>query len=172
MAAHLYQWQGSGPWGGGRRPVRALRLTVWQHEPALVEVDDPTPGPGAVVVRIGGAGACHSDLHLMHEFPPGVVPFDVPFTLGHENAGWVESVGAGVTGLEVGQPVAVYGAWGCGQCSRCLQGMENYCENRRGVHPRGLRARVRRRDGTTAARAEPRATSSRSPIWIQWTPRR
>jgi propanol-preferring alcohol dehydrogenase len=110
--------------------VRALRLTAWQHEPELVEVDDPTPGPGAVVVRIGGAGACHSDLHLMHEFPPGVVPFDVPFTLGHENAGWVESLGAGVTGLEVGQPVAVYGAWGCGQCPRCLQGMENYCENR------------------------------------------
>ena len=47
-----------------------------------------------VVVRIGGAGACHSDLHLMHEFPPGLLPFDPPFTLGHENAGWVESVGA------------------------------------------------------------------------------
>ncbi len=81
-------------------------------------------------MRIGGAGACHSDLHLMHEFPPGLLPFDPPFTLGHENAGWVESLGAGVTGLEPGQPVAVYGAWGCGRCGRCLQGMENYCENR------------------------------------------
>ena len=110
--------------------MRALRLTAWQHDPELLEVADPEPGPGAVVVRIGGAGACHSDLHLMHDFPAGLLPFDPPFTLGHENAGWVESVGAGVTGLEPGQPVAVYGAWGCGHCSRCLQGMENYCENR------------------------------------------
>jgi propanol-preferring alcohol dehydrogenase len=66
----------------------------------------------------------------MHDFPPGLIPFDPPFTLGHENAGWVEALGAGVSGLEVGRPVAVYGAWGCGHCSRCLQGMENYCENR------------------------------------------
>jgi propanol-preferring alcohol dehydrogenase len=110
--------------------MRALRLTAWQHEPELREVDDPSPGPGEVLVRVGGAGACHSDLHLTHDFPAGLLPFDAPFTLGHENAGWVEAVGAGVTGLETGQPVAVYGAWGCGRCGRCLQGMDNYCENR------------------------------------------
>lgn len=110
--------------------MRALRLTAWQHDPDLVEVPDPTPGPGEVVVRIGGAGACHSDLHLLHEFPPGLLPFDAPFTLGHENAGWVEALGAGVDGLEIGAPVAVYGAWGCGACERCLRGMENYCERR------------------------------------------
>ena len=110
--------------------MRALQLTGWQQDPELVEVDDPTPAPGEVIVRIGGAGACHSDIHLMHEFPAGLLPFDPPFTLGHENAGWVESVGAGVTGLEIGTPVAVYGAWGCGFCSRCLAGWDNYCENR------------------------------------------
>jgi propanol-preferring alcohol dehydrogenase len=110
--------------------MRALRLTDWQHDPELLEVPDPEPGPGQVLVRIGGAGACHSDLHLLHDFPAGILPFDAPFTLGHENAGWVEAVGAGVTGLEHGQPVAVYGAWGCGFCGRCLQGMDNYCENR------------------------------------------
>jgi propanol-preferring alcohol dehydrogenase len=110
--------------------MQALRLTQWQHGAELVEVADPEPGPGEVLVRIGGAGACHSDLHFMYEFPPGLLPFDVPFTLGHENAGWVEAVGAGVVGLEIGTPVAVYGAWGCGHCSRCLVGAENYCENR------------------------------------------
>jgi propanol-preferring alcohol dehydrogenase len=110
--------------------MRALRLTAWQHEPELCEVPDPSPGPGQVLVRVGGAGACHSDLHLLHDFPPGLLPFDPPFTLGHENAGWVEAVGEGVSGLERGRPVAVYGAWGCGRCGRCLQGMENYCENR------------------------------------------
>ena len=110
--------------------MRALRLTAWQHDPELLEVDEPEPDPGGVVVRIGGAGACHSDLHFLHDFPDGLLPFDPPFTLGHENAGWIESIGADVTGLEAGQPVAVYGAWGCGSCSRCLQGMENYCERR------------------------------------------
>jgi propanol-preferring alcohol dehydrogenase len=109
--------------------MHALRLTQWKTEPSLVEVPDPSPGPGEVLVRVGGAGACHSDLHLMHDFEPGMLPFDPPFTLGHENAGWVEALGAGVKGLEVGQPVAVYGPWGCGRCARCAQGMENYCEH-------------------------------------------
>src|SRR5690606_32232660 len=85
--------------------------------------------PGEVLIKVGGAGACHSDVHLMDEFDAGVVPWNPPFTLGHENAGWVETLGAGVTGLEVGQPVAVYGPWGCGTCSRCLLGVETYCEN-------------------------------------------
>jgi alcohol dehydrogenase, propanol-preferring len=54
--------------------------------------------------------------------------WDLPFTLGHENAGWVDAVGPGVTGLEVGEPVLVYGPWGCGRCARCQIGAENYCE--------------------------------------------
>jgi len=108
--------------------MKALRLPAWKHEPELVEVPDPEPGPGQVVVRIGGAGACHSDLHLMDDFEAGAVAWGPPFTLGHENAGWVDAVGAGVEGLEVGEPVAVYGSWGCGRCRRCRLGMENYCE--------------------------------------------
>ncbi|MEV4541970.1 NAD(P)-dependent alcohol dehydrogenase [Micromonospora echinaurantiaca] len=109
--------------------MRALRLPGWKSEPELIEVDEPTPGPGQVVVKIGGAGACHSDLHLMHDFEAGAVPWNPPFTLGHENAGWVHALGAGVTGLEVGQSVAVYGPWGCGTCARCRVGVDPYCEN-------------------------------------------
>jgi alcohol dehydrogenase, propanol-preferring len=109
--------------------MKALRLINWKTDPELVEVPKPTPGPGEVIVRIGGAGACHSDLHVMHDFEPGVMPWKVPFTLGHENAGWVDSVGDGVTTVAEGDAVAVYGAWGCGTCSRCQQGFENYCEN-------------------------------------------
>ncbi|BCB92096.1 NAD(P)-dependent alcohol dehydrogenase [Phytohabitans suffuscus] len=109
--------------------MRALRLTQWKSEPELVEVPEPTPGPQQVVVRIGGAGACHSDLHLMGEFEPGTLPWNPPFTLGHENAGWVHALGEGVTHLRVGQPVAVYGAWGCGTCARCRVGVDPYCEN-------------------------------------------
>lgn len=108
--------------------MKALQLTQWQHDPELREVPEPDPGPGEVLVRVGGAGACHSDLHLLHDFPPGLMPWDPPFTLGHETAGWVEAVGPGVTGLEAGTPVAVYGPWGCGRCHRCRRGLENYCE--------------------------------------------
>lgn len=108
--------------------MKALQLTSFKQPGELVEVDQPEPGPGEVLVRIGGAGACHSDLHLMHAFEPGLMPWNPPFTLGHENAGWVEALGVGVSGLEVGEAVAVYGPWGCGRCRRCAQGMENYCE--------------------------------------------
>jgi propanol-preferring alcohol dehydrogenase len=108
--------------------VRALRLTAWGQDAELQEVEQPDPGPGQVLVRVGGAGACHSDLHLMHDFVEGVVPWGPPFTLGHENAGWVEAFGPGVEGLEIGMPVAVYGPWGCGRCHRCRLGAENYCE--------------------------------------------
>lgn len=107
--------------------MRAYQLTAWESEPKLRDVPVPEPGPGQVLVKVGGAGACHSDLHLM-EWPPGTLGFDVPFTLGHENAGWVEALGAGVEGLEVGEPVAVYGPWGCGRCRACRLSAENYCE--------------------------------------------
>ncbi|MCC6987826.1 MAG: NAD(P)-dependent alcohol dehydrogenase [Acidobacteria bacterium] len=117
--------------------MQALQLQGWQQPPALRDLAVPEPGPGQVVIRIGGAGACHSDLHMMDDFQAGQVAWQPPFTLGHENAGWVESLGAGVTGFEIGQPVAVYGAWGCGHCSRCRQGIENYCDNARFIASSG-----------------------------------
>lgn len=107
--------------------MKAYQMVQWQTEPQLRDVEAPEPGPGQVLIKIGGAGACHSDLHLM-EWPPGVVPAELPFTLGHENAGWVHQLGTGVEGFEVGEPVAVYGPWGCGRCRECRQSQENYCE--------------------------------------------
>lgn len=65
----------------------------------------------------------------MDEFSSDTLPREPPFTLGHENAGWVHRLGEGVRGFEIGQPVAVYGAWGCGACSRCSLGVETYCED-------------------------------------------
>jgi len=109
--------------------VQALRLMEWKSEPKLVDVPKPEAGPGQVVIKVGGSGACHSDIHLMQEFDAGVVPWNPPFTLGHENAGWVHELGEGVTHFEIGQPVAVYGPWGCGRCEHCLVGTETYCEN-------------------------------------------
>lgn len=107
--------------------MRAYRMTVWQRPPELVDVPVPEPGPGQALVRVEGSGACHSDLHVM-EWPPGTLSWELPFTLGHETAGRVEAVGAGVTEVVENEAVAVYGPWGCGHCSRCRRGLENYCE--------------------------------------------
>jgi propanol-preferring alcohol dehydrogenase len=72
------------------------------------------------------------------EAPEGPKPFKFPFTLGHENAGWVEKLGPGVAGYSVGDPVLVYGPWGCGHCLNCRMGMENNCENIDDIRPAGL----------------------------------
>jgi propanol-preferring alcohol dehydrogenase len=107
--------------------MQAYQLVEWQQPPEMRELDVPEPGPGEVLLEIAGAGVCHSDLHLM-EWPAGTLDIPVPFTLGHENAGHVASLGSGVHGLEVGDAVAVYGPWGCGRCRACRESRENHCE--------------------------------------------
>ncbi len=108
--------------------MRALQLHKWMSDPELVEVPDPEPGPGEVLLRIDAAGLCHSDLHMMHDWPEGSLPYELPFTLGHENAGTVVALGPGATGVEAGDRVVVHSRWGCGSCWYCLQGMENVCQ--------------------------------------------
>ena len=105
--------------------MRAVRFVGVGKSAQVTEVEKPSPGPGQVLIKIGGAGVCHSDLHVMEED----LGFTPPFTLGHENAGWVARLGDGVTGFKEGDAVAVYGAWGCGRCHSCQLSMENYCEN-------------------------------------------
>ena len=107
--------------------MRAIRLTAWEQPAELASVPEPEPGPGQVLLRVAGAGLCHSDLHLMH-WPAGTLPYDLPFTLGHEVAGTVAGLGAGAEGIEVGEPVLVYGPWGCGRCRACSVGAEHLCE--------------------------------------------
>jgi alcohol dehydrogenase, propanol-preferring len=109
--------------------VYAIRLAAWGRPPVLAELPEPVPGPGEVVVRVTAAGVCHSDLHVL-DAGPGALPFQPPFTLGHEIAGQVAALGDGCTGFAVGDPVAVYGAWGCGACEQCASGAENYCDRR------------------------------------------
>ncbi|MGY5117572.1 NAD(P)-dependent alcohol dehydrogenase [Streptomyces sp. 900105755] len=115
--------------------MRAFQLVDWRQPPELREVPVPEPGPGQILLKIAGAGACHSDLHIMQAPAPLPGFPNPPFTLGHENAGWVERLGPGVSGVQPGDPVIVYGSWGCGSCANCRQGQENYCQNLRGQGP-------------------------------------
>lgn len=106
--------------------MRAALLDDYGKPLDIREVDTPEPGPGEVLVRIGGSGACHSDLHVIDADMP-MLP-SLPWILGHENAGWVEALGPGATGFDTGEPVAVYGGWGCGHCRFCASGDEQVCD--------------------------------------------
>jgi alcohol dehydrogenase, propanol-preferring len=105
--------------------MQAVRFLGVGRPAQIEDVPKPSPGPGQILIKIGGAGVCHSDLHVMEED----LGFTPPFTLGHENAGWVSALGDGVASFKEGDAVAVYGPWGCGRCHACQQSMENYCQN-------------------------------------------
>jgi propanol-preferring alcohol dehydrogenase len=106
--------------------MSAYRLLAPGRAPEWCEVDIPVPRPGEVLVRMGGAGLCRTDLEIVDEHRC-VLPLRAPFTLGHENAGWVESVGAGVTDLVHGEPVVVSTIKSCGHCRACVRGLDNFC---------------------------------------------
>ncbi|MGV4987755.1 Zn-dependent alcohol dehydrogenase [Streptomyces sp. NPDC001709] len=81
------------------------------------------PGPGEVLVAIAAAGLCHSDLSVVD----GTIPFPVPVVLGHEGAGVVEAVGAGVTHVAPGDHVALSTLANCGTCAECDRGRPTMC---------------------------------------------
>src|SRR4051812_13684430 len=107
----------------GSVTMRAVRFVAWQAEPVLDEVPAPEPRAGEVLLKIDAAGLCHSDLHLL-DAPAGVLPYTLPFTLGHETAGTVAGLGPGTSGASEGQRVLVHSRWGCGTCWQCVQGRE------------------------------------------------
>ncbi len=118
-----------------------LAYRLFAEGPRLVDdVPVPEPRSGEVLVRIAGAGACHSDLHVIEANAAGKSIFKPPFTLGHENTGWIEAVGPGISGMRIGEPVAVYCCYGCGRCASCLTSAENYCERQGELHGSGLGA--------------------------------
>jgi NAD+-dependent secondary alcohol dehydrogenase Adh1 len=107
--------------------VKAALMRAY-HQP-LELVERPVPevsAPGDVLVRIGGAGVCATDLHAIDGLmePAGVT---LPLVLGHENAGWVEAVGTGVTTVAPGDAVLVYPPYSCGLCVACRRGNDMHC---------------------------------------------
>jgi NAD+-dependent secondary alcohol dehydrogenase Adh1 len=112
--------------------VKAARLHAY-HEPlALDEVDEPRAvGPLDVIVRIGAAGLCRTDLHIQEGQWAEKSGVTLPYTLGHENAGWIHEVGSGVTNVEVGDTVIVHPYITCGLCGPCRRGDDMHCINGR-----------------------------------------
>jgi Zn-dependent alcohol dehydrogenase len=112
-----------------------VRGIVWTGELEVrddVELRNPEPGPGEVVVRIERAGLCHSDVSVID----GTIPFPTPVVLGHEGAGVVEAVGAGVDKVHEGDHVVLTTLGNCGQCDACDRGQPTHCRDTAGRLPR------------------------------------
>ncbi|MGW6918380.1 S-(hydroxymethyl)mycothiol dehydrogenase [Kitasatospora sp. NPDC054939] len=106
--------------------AQQVKAVIARAKGAPVEVATivvPDPGPGEAVVRIQACGVCHTDLH----YREGGINDEFPFLLGHEAAGVVESVGAGVTEVAPGDFVVLNWRAVCGQCRSCRRGRPQYC---------------------------------------------
>ncbi len=120
--------------------MKAVQYREIGGSPEVVEIDDPTPGPGQVLLKMTAAGLCHSDIAVM-SWDKDQYQWDLPLTLGHECVGRVIDAGPAARQLvTMGEDVLVYGPWGCGRCRQCAQGYENYCYNaaKLGIYPPGL----------------------------------
>jgi len=109
--------------------MRAVQVTGYHRNLQLAEVPIPTPtGPFDVVVKIGGAGVCRTDLHILEGQWAEKTQVQLPYTIGHENAGWVHAIGSAVTNVREGDKVIVHPLVTCGLCRACRSGDDVHCE--------------------------------------------
>ncbi len=110
--------------------MRAVRVHEYHQQPRLDDVPEPTiTGPLDVIVKIGGAGVCRTDLHIVNGDWAEAMGPSLPYTIGHENAGWVHAVGDGVTNVAVGDTVILHPQPSCGLCLACRAGRDMQCDN-------------------------------------------
>ena len=126
--------------------MKAYRMLRWGEPPQMTEVDVPRPAAGQVLIKVAAVGVCGSDPKMckLPEVVGEMFNWHMPFTLGHEVGGWIEEVGAGVSGFTKGEAVALVSSHSCGGCSFCLEGADINC--REGHYGRGYG-----RDGGLAA---------------------
>src|SRR4051794_4357821 len=109
--------------------MRAVQVVDYHQPLQMAEVDAPDPtGPFDVIVRIGGAGVCRTDLHILEGQWKEKSGVTLPYTIGHENAGWVHAVGGAVTNVAEGDKVIVHPLITCGLCRACRFGDDVHCE--------------------------------------------
>jgi NAD+-dependent secondary alcohol dehydrogenase Adh1 len=110
--------------------MKAVRLHGYHQAPVVEEVPEPTiKTPLDVIVKIGGAGVCRTDLHIIEgQWAEAMAP-PLPYTVGHENAGWVREVGSAVTNVQIGDTVILHPTPTCGLCRACRAGQDMHCAN-------------------------------------------
>jgi NAD+-dependent secondary alcohol dehydrogenase Adh1 len=108
--------------------MKAVRLHEYGQRPVVEEVAEPEiTDPLDVIVRIGGAGLCRTDLHIIEGQWKEKSGVELPYTLGHENAGWVHEAGTAVTNVAPGDAVIVHPLITCGACRACRAGDDMHC---------------------------------------------
>jgi propanol-preferring alcohol dehydrogenase len=108
----------------------SARIHEYQKPLVVQETAKPTITKGEqVLVKVGATGLCHSDLHLINGDLKNILPLQLPKTLGHEIAGYVEDISNSVPHrlFSKGDMVAVFPGWGCGTCAYCKNGNEQMC---------------------------------------------
>lgn len=109
--------------------MRAVQVVGYHQELKMAEVPVPSiDGPLDVIVKIGGAGVCRTDLHILEGQWAEKSQVPLPYTIGHENAGWVHAVGNAVTNVTEGDKVILHPLITCGLCRACRSGDDVHCE--------------------------------------------
>ena len=110
--------------------MKAVRIHGYHQQPVVDDIPEPKiSGPLDVIVKIGGAGVCRTDLHIIEGQWEAAMNPSLPYVLGHENAGWVQEVGSAVTNVAVGDTVILHPTPTCGLCHACRAGDDMHCEN-------------------------------------------
>ena len=110
--------------------MKAVRIHGYHQQPVVDDIPEPKiSGPLDVIVKIGGAGVCRTDLHIIEGQWEQAMNPALPYVLGHENAGWIQEVGSAVTNVAPGDTVILHPTPTCGLCHACRAGDDMHCEN-------------------------------------------
>ncbi|MFD4248893.1 NAD(P)-dependent alcohol dehydrogenase [Amycolatopsis thermoflava] len=108
--------------------MKAVQVVGYHENLRMTEVPEPeVTGPWDVIVKIGGAGVCRTDIHILEGQWAEKSGVTLPYTIGHENAGWVHAVGSAVTNVAEGDKVIVHPLITCGLCAACRAGDDVHC---------------------------------------------
>lgn len=138
--------------------MKTVRLHKYEQRPVVEDAPEPQiTDPLDVIVRVGGAGLCRTDLHIVEGQWADRSGVTLPYTLGHENAGWVHQLGSAVTNLAPGDTVILHPLVTCGLCRACRAGDDMHCANGRfpGVDSDGGMAQLLKTGARACVKLDP-----------------
>jgi NAD+-dependent secondary alcohol dehydrogenase Adh1 len=144
--------------GGRGVTMKAVRVHEYNKRPVVEDVPDPKVSePLDVLVEVGGAGLCRTDLHIVEGQWAEKSGVTLPYTIGHENAGWVREVGSAVTNVEPGDAVILHPVATCGLCRACRAGDDVHCANSKlpGIDTDGGMAELLLTNARTVVKLDP-----------------